>query len=107
MWDPFCAQAHHDLGIALAQRGDDDGALEMFRDAAKCNPAMHAAYYHIGMILEARADTDGATAAYKQSLKITGPHGPAKTRLQTMHLGPCCQEIVLRLRRREKRTRDN
>lgn len=62
--------ALHGLGLALADRGDLDGAIAAFRVSSQEHPA---AYYNLGNALEQKKDQDGAIAAYTQYLTSSPP----------------------------------
>ena len=100
-FDPFCQLALLELGHTEARLGHMGAAETAFGHAASVEPdadLAHEASYSLGELLADRGDLDGATTAYENSLRITGPNGPAMIRLETLHLGACCQEMILRLR---------
>ena len=100
-FDPYCQQALLELGRTEARLGYMGAAVTAFGQAASVEPDAHLAHeasYSLGKILADRGDLDGATAAYENSLRITGPNGPAMSRLETLHLSECGQEMSLRFR---------
>ena len=100
-FDPYCQQALLELGHTETRQGNIGAAVTAFGQAASVEPdahLAHAASYSLGEILADRGDLDGATAAYENSLRITGPNGPAMSRLETLHLTERGQEMSLRFR---------
>ncbi len=57
-------------GIALAERGDLQGAMAAFLDAMRVDPTFAAARLHLGLALERSARPDEAAAAYMQALRL-------------------------------------
>jgi tetratricopeptide (TPR) repeat protein len=70
--DQARVDALHGLGLALADRGDFEGAIAAFRVSSREHPA---AYYNLGNALEQRDHRKEATAAYIRYL-ASSPAAP-------------------------------
>ncbi|RME82705.1 MAG: tetratricopeptide repeat protein [Caldilineae bacterium] len=64
------AAAHVSLGIALAQKGEIDAAVEHYRRALSLDPEYAAAYRVLGVALSVQGDLEGAREAYQQALAL-------------------------------------
>jgi len=59
------------LGVALAERGDVDGALAAYRKALELKPDYAVARCNIGLsLLKNRNDLDGAVAAHREAIRL-------------------------------------
>jgi tetratricopeptide (TPR) repeat protein len=56
---------HFNLGVALGNKGDWDGAVAEYRDAVRLNPNNGFAYYSLGFALETKGDLRGALEEYR------------------------------------------
>ena len=65
---PENARARYGLARALAMAGDDDGAIEQYREAVAIQPDYAEAYNNLGSALERKGDLDGAVACYRAAL---------------------------------------
>ena len=100
-FDPYCQLALLALGHTEARLGYMGAPVTAFGQASSVEPDAHLAHeasYALGELLADRGDLDGATTAYENSLRITGPNGPAMSRLETLDLAECGHEMSLRLR---------
>jgi tetratricopeptide (TPR) repeat protein len=61
------ARVHFDLGLALAQAGDDDGALAAHRSAVTLDPKLAEAHGRVGDLLRRKNHPEEASAAYEQA----------------------------------------
>jgi tetratricopeptide (TPR) repeat protein len=59
---PGDAAAHYNLGVALSNKGDLDGAIAEWREALRLNPNYGDAHYNLGVALWHKGDWDGAIA---------------------------------------------
>ena len=66
---PQAAQVHCERGLALAQAGRGEDAVEALRRALALRPAMPEAWRALADHLRATGDSDGADAAYLQSVR--------------------------------------
>jgi tetratricopeptide (TPR) repeat protein len=61
------ARAHLDRGIALAQAGDDDGALSEYGRAAQLDPTLAEAHGRAGDVLQVKKRLSEAAVAYERA----------------------------------------
>lgn len=73
---------NYNLGVALAQRGDNEAALHYFREALQINPASATAHNNAGSLLIKKGDLDGAITEFSESLRLNPQHENARTNLQ-------------------------
>ena len=75
---PEDAEAHNNLGIALASAGRMAEAAEAFREAVRLDPAGVLAHRNLGIALEELGDADGAQRHYAeaQRLETAAPAAP-------------------------------
>jgi tetratricopeptide (TPR) repeat protein len=57
------------LGVALMDEGNLDGAVAAYRQAIKHDPTFAKAHTNLGAALRAKGDVDGAIAAYRDAIK--------------------------------------
>jgi tetratricopeptide (TPR) repeat protein len=67
---PDSVSAHNDLGVALFQKKDLDGALQCFHLANKLDAKFPGAIYNLGMVAESRGDLSGAIQHYKETIAL-------------------------------------
>jgi Flp pilus assembly protein TadD len=58
--NPKNEDAHVNLGLALANKGDPDGMIAEEREALRLNPNNDLAHAYLGIALEAKGDRQGA-----------------------------------------------
>jgi tetratricopeptide (TPR) repeat protein len=63
------------LGNALQQEGDDEGALEAFKNAIALNPEHRRALIGCGNAISAQGDHRGAIGAFMRVLEVCGDEG--------------------------------
>ncbi len=63
-------QAHRTLAAALAEDGDDDGAIRHLQAALKLDPSAAAARMELAGALERRSRTDDAVAVMREGLRV-------------------------------------
>jgi tetratricopeptide (TPR) repeat protein len=66
---PTNSVAHSNLGVALKDQGDLDGAIREFREAIRLDPASVNAHNNLGAALHAKGDFNGAIAAFEEVLR--------------------------------------
>jgi tetratricopeptide (TPR) repeat protein len=66
-----------DLGIALADKGDLDGALACFKEAVRLDPKLAPAHNNLGTALRDRDDLDGALACFKEAVRLDPKYATA------------------------------
>jgi tetratricopeptide (TPR) repeat protein len=59
-----------DLGVALADRGDLDGAIACFKEAIHLDPKLAPAHNNLGTALWDKEDLDGALASFKAAVRL-------------------------------------
>ena len=64
------ADAHYNLGAALARRGQIDEAVAQYRSALKIEPDYAMAYNNLGLALADRGQVDEAIVQYRKALEI-------------------------------------
>ena len=67
---PDYAEAHNNLGIALAGRGQVDEAIAHYRKALEIKPDDVEAHYNLGIALAGRGQVDEAIAHFRKALEI-------------------------------------
>jgi tetratricopeptide (TPR) repeat protein len=67
---PGCVAAHNNLGNALRDRGDRDGALAEFREAIRLDPKLALPHINLGNVLADRGDLNGALAEFRQAARL-------------------------------------
>lgn len=60
----------NNLGIALRNKGDLDGALAAYKELVKLAPNDVQTYSNMGAILRDKGDLDDSIAAFKQAIKV-------------------------------------
>jgi len=71
--NPALAQSHATRGLALAQKGDADGAIAAFREAIKHGPENAGFYNELRHLLSVKQDWVAAAAAAREAVKWA-PH---------------------------------
>jgi Flp pilus assembly protein TadD len=75
--DPYgSARDRHNLGLALAFRGDFDAAIEKLDQAARMSPADGRIHHDLGKALRAKGDLEAATASFERAARLR-PGDPA------------------------------
>jgi superkiller protein 3 len=63
--------AYMNLGVALGDRGDADGAIACFRKAIELNPKLIEAHGNLGAVLcDVKRDYDGAIASFRKVIEV-------------------------------------
>ncbi|MCE5324465.1 tetratricopeptide repeat protein [bacterium] len=78
--------AHNDLGVALMYRGENQAALEQFREAVRIDPTCMRAQYNIINQLYVMGDVDGAIKQTHALLRSFPHEGRAYLRLGIIYL---------------------
>jgi protein O-mannosyl-transferase len=68
--NPGCWMAHYNLGIALNEQGDTDGAIAHYRQALELRPSYAEAHYNLGRLLVQNDRLDEAITHYEKALEI-------------------------------------
>jgi tetratricopeptide (TPR) repeat protein len=83
--DNFAAQIN--LGVALRDKKDFDGAMAHFQEALRIDPSSALAHFNLGIVRRLKGDPGGAIAEYKQALR----HDPKYARAH-INLGSLLRE---------------
>src|SRR5262249_18039625 len=67
---PQFAQAHDNLGIVYARRGETDRAIESFRTALRLDPKNCQAATNLGVALEQNGKVDEARQLWTHALEV-------------------------------------
>jgi serine/threonine-protein kinase len=67
---PASAAAHNELGAALEEKGDREGAIAEYRKSIELDPKWGAAYTNLGNALDLSGDFPGAVAEYRKALAL-------------------------------------
>jgi tetratricopeptide (TPR) repeat protein len=65
---PENAAAHNNLGVALHDRDDFDGAITEYREAIRLDPSDADAHNNLGLALRDKNELDEAIAAYRMAI---------------------------------------
>jgi protein O-mannosyl-transferase len=79
--DQSSSLAHHNLGMALAERGAFDEAIPHYRRALQINPEYVLAYNNLAVALLARGELGEATAALRRAVEIDPAYAMAESNL--------------------------
>jgi tetratricopeptide (TPR) repeat protein len=79
--NPGCWMAHYNLGIALSDQGDTDGAIAHYRQAVELRPSYTEAHYNLGRLLVQKDQLDEAIAHYEKGLEINPADAEAHNNL--------------------------
>jgi tetratricopeptide (TPR) repeat protein len=79
--NPGCWMAHYNLGIALNEQGDTDGAIAHYRQAVELRPSYTEAHYNLGRLLVQKGQFDDAITHYEKALEIDPADAEAQNNL--------------------------
>jgi tetratricopeptide (TPR) repeat protein len=69
--DPYgAARDHHNLGLALAFRGDFEGAIQQIGRAQRMSPADGRIHHDLGKVLRAKGDLDAAASSFERAARL-------------------------------------
>ena len=80
---PDDPEAHNNLGTALAQKGNLNGAIAEFRQAVRLKPDDPEAHNNLGTALAQKGNMDGAIAEFRQALRLKSDYPEAHNHLGT------------------------
>ena len=78
---PTTLDAHYNLALALAGRGQVDEAIAHYRKALEIKPDYAEAHYNLGNVLAGRGQVDEAIAQYRKALEIKPDYAEAYNNL--------------------------
>ncbi len=64
------ANAHYNLGVALAGQGQIEAAIASFQRAAEIKPDFLEAHFNLGNVLAGRGQVDAAVAHFQKALRL-------------------------------------
>ncbi len=76
----------HNLGVALANAGDLEGAVANYRSSLQADPRQPLVLVNFGIALQAMGDAAGAIEAYRRALEINAEEPLAHFNLGNMYL---------------------
>ena len=79
--NPNLAEAHNNLGVALAKQGKMDQAEAHYAEALRLNPDYAEAHNNLGMALAAQGKMDQAEAQYVEALRLNPDYAEAHNNL--------------------------
>lgn len=68
--NPLYAEAHSNLGYALKEQGDLDGAISSCKKAIKIKPEYAEAYLNLGEAQKEKGELDSAISSYKRAVHL-------------------------------------
>jgi spermidine synthase len=75
---PESADAHNDLGIAFASKGQMDQAIAEFNEALRLEPDSAATHWHLGAALASRGALDQAAEHLRRSVELDPANDDAR-----------------------------
>src|SRR5262245_30613115 len=98
--NPGCWMAHYNLGIALNDQGDTDGATAHYRQAIELRPSYAEAHYNLGRLLAQKGQLDDAITHYEKALETNPADAEAHNNLGiTLFVGGRVSEAIAHYRR--------
>jgi Flp pilus assembly protein TadD len=84
---PDNAMAHYNLGNALTDKGDLDGAIAEYRTALRLQPDNAVAHYNLGRVLWTKGDREAAFEEFHTAYRLA-PNEPTIRQIyyNLMHL---------------------
>jgi Flp pilus assembly protein TadD len=79
-WEPD-SPSFFDLGLALYEKGDLDGAERAFEQACQSKADFARASFNLGITLREKGDLDGAWEAYREVLRVEPGNADAHTNI--------------------------
>jgi tetratricopeptide (TPR) repeat protein/serine/threonine protein kinase len=73
---PGNSAAHYNLGLALKDQGDLEGAIAHYRKASEFNQKFAGAHTSLGKALWNKGDLDGAIVHYRKAIEIHREYAP-------------------------------
>lgn len=82
--NPENCRSHYNLGVALSNAGDGDGAIERYRRALQIEPTCRNAHFNLARIHARRGQVDDAMMHYQAELAGNPRHAEAHNDLGTL-----------------------
>ena len=70
--------------MALANRGDTDGAIQAFLDALRAKPMQAQSHYNAAVLLAMKGDTVSAVSHLERALQIDPNYSDARAQLEKL-----------------------
>lgn len=67
---PLSVAAHSSLGLALNDKGDQDGAVACYKEAIRLDHKVASTHHNLGAALWAKGDRSGAVACYREAVRL-------------------------------------
>ena len=67
---PRSVPAYNQLGIALCDKGDNDGAIAEYKEIIRLEPKYAPLHNNLAVALAAKEDLDGAISEYKEAIRL-------------------------------------
>lgn len=98
--NPGCWMAHYNLGIALNNQGDTDGAIAQYQKALELRPRYAEAHYNLGRLLAQKGELGNAVTHYEKALEINPDDAEAQNNLgATLFAGGRPDEAIAHYRK--------
>jgi protein O-mannosyl-transferase len=79
--------AYNNLGLALFDKGDINGAIRSYREALNIKPTYSKSYINLGVALAEQKDTQGALENYTKAIQLEPNNADAHTSLGSLLAG--------------------
>lgn len=94
--DPQLAEAHYNLGVAFAARGQLDRAVSAFKEALDHNPALYEAHFSLGRCYQRLDDAGRAYIHYQQACEARPQAAEPRYYMGLMHQSHGAHEMAQR-----------
>ena len=81
---PHGAEAHNNLGVALADKGDLDGAIQAFLDGLAAKPTQAASHHNVAILLLQKGDDAAAVEHLQAALRLDPANAAARAELERL-----------------------
>lgn len=98
--DPGFANAHNNLGLALAQQGKRVDALAHLREALRIDPGYADAHYNLGLVLSRQGRLEEASHHFHKAARVDPGYAKAYYELGVVSLRQNRQEEAIALFRK-------
>jgi tetratricopeptide (TPR) repeat protein len=81
---PDFAEAHNDLGVALADKGQIDGAINEFLAGLRAKPNQAASHYNVAVLLASKGNNSAAIEHLEAALTLSPDYVDARRELDRL-----------------------